>query len=296
MMLAKETAATAYRVLNKCASEIESSGSWSWQCVIENGARLSFAASFDEGFLQLACQPQAIRETALSLEDAMLCNKTLAGGVKLALNPSSRGLHLRTDIVVLYEKQLIDRMEWALEGFHDGNRQLESPHAHNESVSSQAARDSDVDLAELLRESSWPCAERGANDFSSKLDAGAAPPASIRMIGSTLEFRVELLRCNASEDITRQALALYLLTANSSLRMARACAAHADGQISYGFHVSLPSSPATEEVQHALSALSVAYRMCAREANVLLHGAAAQHYMTARNLSSTEDNNFEKEN
>jgi hypothetical protein len=296
MMLANETAATAYRVLNKCACEMESSDPWSWQCVVENGARLPLAASFDEGFLQLVCRPDAMHKTALALEDAMLRNKSLAGGVRLALCSAGCGLHLRTDLVVLDENQLRDRMEWALEGFHDGTRLLESPDAHNEGSSLQAAPVSDAALADLLRECSWPCAERGANDFSAELDASAAPPARIRMNGSNLELSVELLRCDAAAEITRQALTLYLLTASSSLRMARAYAAHADGQISFGFLVSLPSTPAAEEIQHALSALSVAYRMCARETHVLLHSAAARHYLAARNPSTTDDNNFEKEN
>jgi hypothetical protein len=296
MMLANETAATAYRVLNKCACEMESSGPWSWQCVVENGARLPLSASFDEGFLQLVCRPKAIHKTALALEDAMLRNKSLVGGVKLALNPAGRGLHLRTDIVVLNEMQLRDRMEWALDGFHDGTRLLESPDAHGGSTRSQATHVSEAALADLLRECSWPCAARGANDFSAELDASAAPPASIRMNENGLEFSVELLRCDAAAEFTRQALALYLLTVSSSLRMARAYTSHAGEQMSFGFLVSLPSSQAAEEIQHALSALSVAFRMCAREANVLLHGAAARHYLAARNPSTTDDNNLEKEN
>jgi hypothetical protein len=296
MMLANETAATAYRVLNKCACEMESSGPWSWQCVVENGARLPLSASFDEGFMQLVCRPDSIHKTALALEDAMLHNKTLAGGVKLALSPADRGLHLRTDIVVLNEMQLRDRMEWALDGFHDGTRLLESPDAHGGCPRSQAAHVSDAALADLLRESAWPCAERGANEFSAELDASAAPPARIRMNGSGLEMSVELLRCDAAAEITRQALALYLLSVSGSLRMARAFASHAGGQISFGFLVSLPSTPFAEEIHHALSALSVAYRMCAREANVLLHIAAARHYLAARNSSTTDDNNLEKEN
>jgi hypothetical protein len=160
----------------------------------------------------------------------------------------------------------------------------------------QAATVSNAALADLLRECSWPCAERGANDFSAELDANAAPPAHIRMNGSNVELSVELLRCDTSAEITRQALTLYLLTASSSLRMARTYAVHADGQISFGFLVSLPSAPAAEEIHHALSALSVAYRMCARETHVLLHSAAARHYLAARNPSTTNDNNFEKEN
>jgi hypothetical protein len=296
MTIANQTAATAYRVLNKFTCEMEPSGPWSWQCVVENGARLPLAASFDEGFLQLAYRPDAIHKTALALEDAMLCNNSLAGGVKLALHPSGSGLHLRTDIVVLDERQLHNRLQCALEGFHEGTRLLKSPDSRNNLRDSQPRPVSDVALDELLRETSWPCVERGPNDFSADLDANAAPPASIRMRGNCLVLSVELLRGYASEDRTHQALAVYILAASSSLRMVRAHAERADGEISYGFHVSLPSSPAAEEIQHALAALSVAYRTCARETSVLLHDAAALQYLAARNPSTTEDRQSEKEN
>src|ERR1039457_7156234 len=114
MIAENEYAVTTYCVLNIFACEMEPSGTWSWHCVVKNGARLHLAASFSDGFLQLAYRPDSIRKTTLALEDAMLCNKTLAGGVKLALDSSSTGLHLSTDIVVLDEKQLMDQLEWAL--------------------------------------------------------------------------------------------------------------------------------------------------------------------------------------
>jgi hypothetical protein len=289
MIVENEFAATTYRVLNKFASEMVPVNSWSWQCVVKNGTRLPLTASFDDGFLQLAYRPDAIRKTSVALEDAMLYNKSLAGGVKLAVDPSSNDLHLRTDIVVLDELQLRDRLEWALEGFHDGYRLLKSPASLKDLCTSQAVSVSVADLAELLRDCNWPCAERGQNDYSADLDASGAPPANIRMNENSLVVSVDLLRCNAAADITRQALAIYLLTASYSLRMVRACAERADEQICFGFHVSLPFTPVVEEIQHALAALSVAYRTCAQETSVLLHDAAAQLYLTARNPSTIDD-------
>jgi hypothetical protein len=296
MIVENEFAATTYRVLNKFACEMEPSGSWNWKCVVKNGTQLPLAASFDDGFLHLACRPDAMHKTSLAFENALLCNKTLAGGVKFALDPARGSLHLRTDIVVLDEMQLLDRLEWALEGFHDGNRLMKSLDSRIDHQFPQAAAVSDFDLANTLRETSWHCTEKGANDFSADLDASGAPPASIRLIGNSLDLSVELLRCNAAADITRQALVTFLLTASCNLRMVRAIAAHADEHICFGFHVSLPSCPATEEIHHALAALSVAYRMCARETNVLLHGAAAQLCMAARNSSTTDDHQPDKEN
>jgi len=239
MIIENELAATTYRVLNKFACEIMSSSSWNWQCVVKNGTRLPLSASFDEGFLHLACRPDACRKTALALEDAMLCNKSLSGGVKLAHDPFETGLHLRTDIVVQDELQLRDRLEWALDGFHDGNLLLKSHASLNNFRISQAVPVPDADLTELLRDCSWPCAERGQNDFSANLDATGAPtgkhPDDWKL--SCAKRGIASLQCNGGYNST--GVGNLSSHGSCSLRMVRAYAEHADEQVCYGFHVCL---------------------------------------------------------
>jgi len=288
MRFANESAATAYRVLDKCAGELEPAGPWRWRCAVQNGARLPIAASLEEGFLHLACQPEETRKCICTLERAIYGNRGLAGGVKLALgrlDKAGSGFQLTTDLVVLEEKQLLDRFRWALDGFHDGYRLLKFPDSGRNRGAVEAAACGDG-LGELLRESSWACTERGANDFSANLDADSAPPARIRMTESGVELSVELARWNAATEASRRALAVFLLTASGALRMARACAVDADGQTGFGLQVGLPAAPAVEEIDHALAALSIAHRMCAREANVLLNDAAARCYLAAREDST----------
>jgi hypothetical protein len=297
MRYANDAAASAFRVLDKYADKLETVGPWRWSCVVRNGALLPIAASLDEGFLQLACRPETIRESASVLERALMGNNTLPGGVRMALNSSSRGLHLRTDIAVLEEQQLLDRFKSALEGFHHGVGLMKSLDGDSRGVRGEArlVAASSINLGELLCESSWSCAERGANDFSAQLAADSAPPARIRMTENGLDLSVELIRANAAE-VCRHALAVFLLTISSALRLARAYAAAADGQHSFGFQVNLPAAPAAEEIDHALAALSIAYRMCARETSVLLNEAAARCYLAARDLSTTNDHQHEEEN
>ena len=293
MRFASKTAANAVRVLNKCSAELRPEGPWRWSCVVQNGARLAVAASLEDGFLQLAFRPETTRATAWGLERALKANNTLAGGVKLALDSGSRGLHLRAEIAVLEEQQLMDRFERALDGFHHGIGLLKSSdcEARAGHAAAQYAAGFSANLGELLRESPWGCAERGPNEFSVELDAKSAPPARIRMTESGLDMSVELVRANQAAEPCRQALAVFLLTVSSALRMARAWTATADGQESFGFQVSLPAAPDPEEVNHGLAALSVAWRMCAREASVLLHEAAARCYLAARDLSTTNTTN-----
>ena len=305
MRFANEAAATALCVLNKCSDEVMPDGPWRWLCAVQNGTRLPIAASLEEGFLHLACQPGTIGKSTCTLERALEGNSTLAGGVKLALseldelddqNKASSGLHLTTDIVVLDEKQLLDRFRLALDGFHHGVGLLKSLDSDGRGDRAATRRAVSIagDLGELLRETHWPSTERGPNEFSANLDADSAPPATIRMTESGVELNVELVRSNRAAS--RRALAVFLLTATSALRMARVCAVEADGQTSFGLQVGLPAAPAMEEIDHALAALSIAHRICAREANVLLNDAAARCYLAARDVSTNHQPGYEEEN
>lgn len=295
MKLANEGAEIASRVLVKCSDEVTPAGPWRWLCAVQNGTRLPITATHDDGFLHLAYRPEEAHEGACTLEDALLGNNLLAGGVKLARDDSSGALHLHADIVVIEEKQLLDRFWRALDGFHDGCQLLKSPTSRLNYAFAELA-DCGAGLGELLRETSWASTERGPNDFSVELDQGSAAKARIRMRKSGVVLSLELIRANALAEVNRRALAEFLLTASSGLRMVRACAAELDGGWSFGMQVSLPSMPAAEEIDHGLAALSLAYRMCARETSVLLDDAAARCYLAARDTSTTNDHEEEKEN
>lgn len=290
-----EEVAAAFRVLNKCSAGLHSAGPWRWQCLVQNGSRLPLTASLEEGFLQLAGCPEAHRRPVRALENALRGNATLAGGVKFALDAASRGLHLRTDIVLLDEKQLLDRVRWALDGFHQGYNRLKSLDSGGQGAEARAAGPSAVRLGELLRESGWSCTERGANEFCADLSADPAPPARITAHDEGVVLSVDLVRCLPSAEAARKALSIFLLTASYSLRLACACAGEEEGQPRFGFQVRLPAAPAAEEIDHALAALSTACRMCAREANVLLDESAARCYLAVRNVPLTHNSENAKE-
>jgi hypothetical protein len=239
-----------------------------------------------------------IHKSANALERALLGNETLTGGVRLALDGTSGALYLHTDILLLDETQLLDRIHWALDGFHHGAHFLKSldPDSRSRRAEMRHATASGVNLAELLRETRWTTAERGQNDYSAELDAASAPPATIRLTENGVVVNVELVRSEATAETTRQALAVFLLTTSSVLRMVRAYAVRTDEQMSFGFQVGLPLAPAAEEIEDALAALSVAYRNCARETSVLLNDLAARSYLSVREDSTTEDHQPEKEN
>ena len=295
MKLANESAEIASRVLHKCCDEVVPTGPWRWLCALQNGARFPVAATYGEGFLHLACQLGEMQESACTPEDALIGNILLDGGVKFALDEASSCLRLQTDIAVLDEKQLLDRFWWALDGFHDGRRLLKSP-ASRPNFEIEEPADSGADLRELLRETSWTVTERGPNESSVELDKASAAKANIRMSKRGTVLNLELIRMNALAETASRALAVFLLTASGGLRLVRAYGAMSCEEKTFGMQVCLPTNPATEEIDHALAALAIAHRRCAKETRVLLDDGAARCYLAARTTSTTDDKQEEKEN
>ena len=259
---------------------------------MQDGASTPIAATLADGFLQLSGPFKAIHNRSSELQGALLKNGKLAGGAKFALDAAGSSLHVRADLVLLEEAQLLDRVRWALAGFqHDSH-----PQESHDCIASQASSTASADLGALLRETAWTCAERGADEFSAELDAGSAPPVRIKANEDGLLFSVELVRANAISAVCNRALAEFLLSASSLVRFTRAYATDVDGQRSFGLQVCLPSPPAAQEIDHALAALSIAYRMCAREASLLLDETAARCYLAIRDVPNNHNRQQPKEN
>jgi hypothetical protein len=296
MRFANEAAATAFRVLGMWSAEIESAGPWRWRCVVQNGARTPITAAMREGFLQLAGPASDLREGTRAPEEVLLANDTLAGGARFALDRFGSGLHVRSDVVLLEERLLMDRVRSALAGLGQGTHRLEHSAVHENASVSSSADTGEVDFEELLRETAWRCTARGPDEFAVELDAASAPPARIKRDESGIAIGVELIRPGTMSELSQRALAIFLLTAGSALRLARGRTAEVDGQRSFGFQVSLAASAVVEEIDHALAALSIAHKMFAREANVLLDEAAARCYLAARDIPTEHNHEHHKEN
>ena len=92
--------------------------------------------------------------------------------------------------------------------------------------------------------------------FPARLEQGAGSGVRARVsVGTFPELPVE----------SRQAMALLLLSAGRSVRMARAAAEEGDGASSVSFEVLLPEIPSPTVLAHALSALWVACELCGQE-------------------------------
>ncbi|MGD0910669.1 MAG: hypothetical protein ABR928_02170 [Terracidiphilus sp.] len=287
MSFAAETASTVSRALGKYCQEVKPVGKWRWQCAMLNGTRLPVAVSLHEGFVSLACDAETTVDGLSMLERAISANALLHNGVKMVLDASSRILRLHSDIAFLEEPQLIARLHWVLDGFHQGVGALAALGADRTHSAEPAAAATSGHLDhfnEATRESSWQFTRRGSDEFAVEIESVSAPPALICIDKSGIAASVELVRCNRADGAVPDALTIFLLTVTREMRLIRATRQSGNQEV-FGLQAGLPVLPAPEELDHALAALSVAHRACAREANVLLNDRAARCYLAARNPS-----------
>jgi hypothetical protein len=293
MSSAAESASVVFRALDKCCQEVKPAGKWQWQCAVLNGARLPIAASLREGFLTLASCAETTVATLSMLEGAISANASLHNGVKLVLDAASRSLHLHSDVAVLDEFQLLSRLHWAMDGFHDGVRAFSSLHSDCTSCpeAAEGAAPGHLDhLQEFMCDSPWKFTERGTHEFAVELESNSAPPAHVRIDKRGIAASVELVRCSRADEAVPEALSIFLLTVTRETRLVRATR-HSGNQEIFALQAGLPALPAPEELDHVLAALSVAHRICAREANLLLNEAAARCYLAARDPTINHQSN-----
>jgi hypothetical protein len=295
MSLINHAAAEAVAGLSECFDEVEQIAPWRWRCAMRDGGGLLVSAILTDDFLRLATEPHVASGIEPVIERAFELNTHLAGGVKAVIDPRGQQLKLCTDIVVLDKSQLRDRLTWSSHILCDALDALQFDAAVGIEHQS-TAKITSSDVSEFLRETSWEFTECAPDEWSVALDTEVAPPAKVRLHENGIFASVELIRVDSAAMAPRRALALFLLTTGWVLRFVRACASDSGTQKVFAFGVGLPPAPAPEELHHALASLSVAHRMCAREADVLLDEAAACCYLALRDSSLNCQPLNEKEN
>jgi hypothetical protein len=244
------------------------------------------SARRDEDFLLLDADT-AVSPAADRLVPLVEGSRELPAAVKFALRGST--LRLRAEFPLPEEGGASEeRIHEHLEGMRSASHWL-----HNR-VSREAAGESAAcpeaegngqaapgNLKELLKEAGWAYHERPGGALAVDLETGSQF-LQAEIEGAGARFRVTLYRGEGPGDEARQTLCLYLLEANAALRYARAFLQREGEGIAAGFEAGLGNQPSAAEAGHALAALSVAGRQCAREMEVLKDGALAGIYRSAR--------------
>jgi hypothetical protein len=282
---------TLDKQLARSAQECQRIHADHWSLALTNGCALKVSARRDEGFLLLDADT-AVSPAADRLVPLVEGSRELPAAVKFALRGPT--LRLRAEFPLPEDSDVAEeRIHEHLEGMRSASHWLHNwvscGAAGEEVACPQPGGDGQAtpgNLKELLHEAGWPYHERPGGALLADLETGSQfLQAEIEPRGAGTRFRVTLYRHEApGDDDARQALSLYLLEANAALRYARAFLRKDGGEVAAGFEVGVGNGPSAAEAGHALAALSVAGRQCAREMEVLKDGALAGIYGSARPL------------
>jgi hypothetical protein len=136
-------------------------------------------------------------------------------------------------------------------------------------------------LRRVCEDIGWKFTERAAGKYVVDLEAqGEFFQATVeqRSVGALVS--ADVTRSNALSESSRHALAVLLLRAGAIVRMARPAIEEDESQIGARFEVAFGEQPRAFELAHALSALSVACSLCAREAKAMRDEIIAKEYLT----------------
>jgi len=285
--------------LAKCASRVEHVATARWRLSFDNGQVLPATARIDDAWLVIdAAVPQRGRKTRRSpkrLWDLLRLNAQIASQARFVVRPSDRSVHLRAEMPLDEEGGAsAERARLAGEGCKAAFKRFVGNGRCHTALADDASRAAEAggagcDLVALCGDTGWDCAERASGSVSVGLDvpSGAYRALVAARQEDVVSLSVDVADCESMKARSRNALGLMLLTASGIVRMVRAAAgASGDRQMARLEVIAGPAPTATELV-HALSALSVACRLCGAEARALQGDEeVARRYLSSRGCSS----------
>lgn len=276
--------------LKACSSHVKQTGSGQWAFQLSNGAPLQVAAQVADGWLELDA-PVSTGKKCASIKPTQLWNLVrwntgLPGCAKFAVMPGRRSAHLRAEIPLGDDVPLTERIGQTCRGYTKALGRF-----HGSGDSSQDGRGGlcdrqdkapQEDVKALCKAAGWEFSERRSG-LSVELDVpGGFYQATLdQRTSGGIGVSVEIVTVESPAKETCRSLGLLLLRACGIVKMARAAVHDGDKRTAVRFEVILGGCPVAAEINHALSALSVACRLCGQEARALQDEAVAREYWTA---------------
>ena len=138
----------------------------------------------------------------------------------------------------------------------------------------------------------WDFVQRSASRFAVDLGVrGQFVQAVIDPVtASAIRLRATLATYRSPVAATRLALGVLLLTTSAAVRLVRGGASAGDGD-EYDVYIEtwLDTAASADDLQHALSALSVAGQMVARETRAVADERVARSYLSARGWAGSDN-------
>jgi len=206
-------------------------------------------------------------------------NAGLAGNLKFA-SDSDGAVSLRAEIPETGECDLATRLERTSRDFTTA---LASINARPENSNAPATEGAAPDLPRLCEQAGWPCSSHRADRCVVALDTRrAAHTAQLASQGGGVRVSTELASWESLAGPCRESLSVFLLAANTLLRLARAVVTEDESGGAAPLEVIIEAPGSAAELCSALEALSVGADLCAPVADILQQEEAAKHFLSIR--------------
>jgi hypothetical protein len=285
-----------YDALLSRACDVEMVGRGKWEIRLDAAAGGTVDICLEDEWLICSAAMPAGRAT--DNVDALLhANGGLPGCCKVVLEPGRPVARLREDILLIEGTDVSSacgdaiahiegaRLELANRPATAAERVKRAKTGGRKRTSAEAeARDT---LEGVCTEAGWPYGERDGGQGVVTLDL---PNGSILAVleaqnGADYRVRVRLSRCGQLSNVSRRACAVFLLTINGITRFVRAGVERSAHEWNAFLESRFTRRPSPAALDAALSALSVASRLCHRETRAMGDDRLARRYLDARGMS-----------
>lgn len=279
------------RCLREWSTALQRPADALWEFTLQNGSALPVRARLIEDWLQLDAELRSATDST-HIWSALEWNGRLDGAAKFALGLSGRLMRLRAEIPLDGEVAVASDLTAALAGFEraasleNGGAGQKQARPHAAALPSQP--EASLPLRELLADAGCQSAERPGGSLMVELESGSDFRQALVEAEPDGSWRasVELARWESHVPASRDALAVLLLTASGAVRMARPSAGESVDGIAARLEIRLASHASPALVGRGLAALSVACRLCAREAAILRNKRIAGRYLAVRGFTN----------
>jgi hypothetical protein len=281
------------RVLSACAPSVRRTPGGAWRLGLDTDGEPDIEATMLDGWLFFHA-PLYSGAPAHGLWQLLRADTLMAGRCKIVLEPDGRSMRLREDVPLIDGRDPSDDCRHAAFNLSEAARALpiHLAAAANHSASnrpgetvarSRGTHENDV-LGEACAAAGWKYSRRPDGRLIVDLDAtGIFHQAVLESpLGSPRRAYVQLAHYRAPADDTRESAALFMLTMNGSLRLARAAIEETEKGANASYEVPLFGEPSAAIINEALSALSVTCRFCSRELRALGNEKLSRIFLDVR--------------
>ncbi|MHC4776455.1 MAG: hypothetical protein ACYTBR_14485 [Planctomycetota bacterium] len=263
-----------FAVLKRHAPAVKEVGPGAWDLRLVNGAVSAATARARSGWLTLDLElsGRALPDDYWAL---LHRNAGTGAGVKFVLDETGRSCRLRAELALDLDEpaELEAHVEALVARVKDASANLRRKKAQAKDRDGATADVAPAPIARYVEEAGWPFVERSEGRVAVPLEVSRRVIHAV--VEPTPEGGVVVSAALTNGEVppagaNREALAVLLLTVTGRVHLARASALdQPGGGVATRLETVLPPACNAQHLHHALSALSVACRLCVLEAEVL---------------------------